>query len=254
MSLSSHTVVLISGASRGIGRTLVETLLLRPNHIIIGTIRDPSAPYAEELNGLPKSPSSRLHLVKIESSNPTDPPAAIRDLADVIDHIDVVIANAGWTGANNGMVSLDTVSAEATADVFAVNVLGPLALYQAVKPLLDKSSSPRWVSVSSAAGSIGRLELHKAHIAPPYGISKAALNWMTVAIHSANQDFIAFAVNPGLVQSESGNASARAMGLPQAPITLRQSVDAILDVIDNATRDNTSGKFINVMDGSEIPW
>ena len=36
-----------------------------------------------------------------------------------------------------------------------------------------------------------------------------------------------------LVQSESGNASARAMGLPQAPITLRQSVDAILDVVSD---------------------
>jgi NAD(P)-dependent dehydrogenase (short-subunit alcohol dehydrogenase family) len=64
-------------------------------------------------------------------------------------------------------------------DVFTVNALGPLALYQAVKPLLEKSHAPKWVSVSSAAGSIGRLELHKAHIAPAYGIAKAGLNWIT---------------------------------------------------------------------------
>ncbi|KAJ5516188.1 Short-chain dehydrogenase/reductase SDR [Penicillium freii] len=98
-----------------------------------------------------------------------------------------------------------------------MNALGPLALYQAVKPLLEKSQAPN-------------------------------------AIHSANKDLIAFAVHPGLVQTESGNKSARAMGLSQAPNSQRLGVDAILGLIDNAPRETTSGKFFNVMDGTEIPW
>ncbi|CAI7635450.1 unnamed protein product [Penicillium viridicatum] len=118
-----------------------------------------------------------------------------------------------------------------------MNALGPLALYQAVKPLLEKSQAPKWVAVSSAAGFIGRLEVYRAHIAPAYGIAKGGLNWITT-----------------LVQTESGNKSARAMGLSQAPNSQRQGVDAILGLIDNAPRETTSGKFFNVINGTEIPW
>lgn len=252
MTVSDDTVVFITGASRGIGRTLVGTFLLRPKHTVIGSVRDTTAGYVKELEALPKAEGSRLQLVKIESRNSADPAAAIANLAGV-DHIDVVVANAGGAG-ENAMVPLDVVSAEIVTDTFTVNTLGPLALYQAVKPLLEKSQAPKWVSVSSAAGSIGRLEAHKAHIAPAYGIAKAGLNWTTTAIHSANQGFIAFAVHPGLVQTESGNESARAMGLPEAPHTQRQSIDAILGLIDHATREKSSGKFFDVIDGSEIPW
>lgn len=64
--------------------------------------------------------------------------------------------------------------------MFTVKALGPLALYQAVKPLLGKAPAPKWVSVSSAVGSIGRLELHKAHAAPAYEVAKAGFNWVTM--------------------------------------------------------------------------
>jgi NAD(P)-dependent dehydrogenase (short-subunit alcohol dehydrogenase family) len=155
----------------------VETFLLRPKHTIIASVRDTAADYVKELESLPKADGSRLQVVKIESSNSADPVAAIKALTDV-DHIDIVVANAGGAGGN-GMIPLDVVSSEIARDIFTVNTLGPLALYQAVKPLLEKSQAPKWVSISSAAGSIGRLEVHQAHIVPAYGIAKAGLNWLT---------------------------------------------------------------------------
>ncbi|KOS47183.1 hypothetical protein ACN38_g1860 [Penicillium nordicum] len=39
-------------------------------------------------------------------------------------------------------IPLDVVSPEIVTDVFTVNALGTLALYQAVKPLLEKSQAP----------------------------------------------------------------------------------------------------------------
>lgn len=156
---------------------MVETFLLRPKHTVIASVRDTVADYVKELEALPKADGSRLQLVKIESSNSGDPAAATKDLTD-IDHIDVVVANAGGAG-EKGIIPLDVVSPEIVTDVFTVNALGPLALYQAVKPLLEKSQAPKWVSVTSAAGSIGRLEVYRAYIAPAYGIAKAGLNWIT---------------------------------------------------------------------------
>ncbi|KAK9428008.1 NAD(P)-binding protein [Lipomyces doorenjongii] len=252
--MADSTVVLITGVSRGIGKTLLETYLLRPYHIVIGSVRDKTAPNAQELETLPAAEGSRLLLIKIESTSFTDPAVAIKDLeAAGIDHIDVVIANAGGAG-EMAFIPMDLVGVDTVTDVFNVNTLGPLVLYQAVRALLQKSKVPKWVSVTSAAGSIGNLESFQAHVVPAYGLAKASLNWVTVAAHSANKWLIAFAVHPGLVQTDPGNKAAKAMGLEQAPHTKRQSIDAIIGLVDNATREKTSGKFYNVIDGTEIPW
>ncbi|KAK9235581.1 NAD(P)-binding protein [Lipomyces kononenkoae] len=235
--MADSTVVLITGVSRGIGRTFVETYLLRPNHIVIGSVRDKTAPYVQELESLSVAKGSRLVLIKIESASFTDPAEAIKDLeADGIDHIDMVIANAGGSG-EKPFIPLDIVGADNVTDVFNVNTLGPLVLHQAILPFLQKSKAPKWVSVTSAAGSIGKLDAFQAHVVPAYGIAKAGLNWMTV-----------------LVQTDPGNSAAKAMGLEQAPTTKQQSIDAIISLIDNATREKTSGKFHDVIGGTEIPW
>ncbi|KZF25853.1 NAD(P)-binding protein [Xylona heveae TC161] len=262
--MTASTIVLITGVSRGIGKTLAETYLLRPNHIVIGSVRDKTASNARSLAILPAAKGSRMHLIQIESTSSTDPANAVKELeAAGIDHIDVVIANAGGAG-DKGIIPLDVVDVNAVTDLFKVNTIGPLMLYQAVRPLLEKSRVPKWVSVTSAAGSIGNLEIFKAHVAPAYGIAKAGLNWVTVyprlnfsidrAAHSANKWLIAFAVHPGLVQTDGGNRAAQAMGLQQAPHTMQQSATAIIGLIDNATREKTSSKFFNVIDGTEIPW
>ncbi|KAI3333365.1 hypothetical protein F4824DRAFT_513281 [Ustulina deusta] len=66
--------------------------------------------------------------------------------------------------------------------------------------------------------------------------------------------FLKLTIVSHLVQTEGGNRAAHGMGLPQAPHTKRQSTDGILTLIDNATREKTSGKFFDGIAGSEIPW
>jgi norsolorinic acid ketoreductase len=48
------------------------------------------------------------------------------------------------------------------------------------------------------------------------------------------------------VQTDMGNSGAVANGLTEAPTTIQESVDGIIDKIDNATREETSGKFISL--------
>ncbi|KAK9320880.1 hypothetical protein V1517DRAFT_375218 [Lipomyces orientalis] len=75
---------------------------------------------------------------------------------------------------------LDAVDVDTVTDVFNVKKLGPLVLFQNVRPLLEKAKT-KWVSVTSAAGSIDNLEVSKAHIVLAYGIAKAGLNWSAPA-------------------------------------------------------------------------
>lgn len=181
--MPSQTVILITGVTKGIGKTLLSTYLLHPNYTVIGSVRDKASPAAQALTTLPTAPGSRLYIITIESSSFTDPGTAANEILEAgISHLDIVIANAGSSGPS-GVVPLDAVTVEQLTYCFNVNTLGPLVLFQALKPLLQKSTNPRFVAVTSAVGSIGRVEVYGAHVAPAYGISKAGLNWVTVSVH-----------------------------------------------------------------------
>jgi NAD(P)-dependent dehydrogenase (short-subunit alcohol dehydrogenase family) len=246
--------VFISGVSKGIGKRLAEKYLERPNHVIVGSIRDDSQPEVAELKAAPLGPGSKLILVQIESTAFTDTAKALEViLKSGIKHFDVVVANAG---GSPHVQPLDVVAPEDMVSNFQVNAAAPLVLYQTLRPLLQKSKrSPKWISVSTAGGSISMMESIKSWVGPAYGASKAALNWITCAIHFENEWLISAALHPGLVQTGPGNWVARKFGnLEKAPITIDDCVDKMLETIDNATRQNTSGRYIRVMDGTDMTW
>ncbi|GAP86888.1 putative short-chain dehydrogenase reductase SDR [Rosellinia necatrix] len=250
--MSGQLVVVITGAGRGIGNALAQAYLLRENCTVVGSIRDHDAPGVVELKASPKGSGSQLLLVKIESSVAGDAAKAVEEIkAAGIDHIDILIANAGLSPP---VIPLETVGQDSLTDTFNVNALGPLALYQACLPLLQKSSDAKFVPISSAAGSIGAMESNGAWVAPAYSISKAMLNWVALAAHCGNAWLTSFAVNPGLVATDMGNNTAKYLGLERAPYTKEFSAEKIIGLINDSTREKTSGKFINAIDGAELPW
>ena len=116
-----------------------------------------------------------------------------------IKSLDLVIANAGI--ATFYGTALQT-SLEGTREHLQVNVVGVLALFQAVYPLLSTASAPKFVPLTSTIGSIGEMQ-HIPVFSTAYGASKAALNYITRKIHFENPGIIAFPINPGYVLSLS---------------------------------------------------
>ncbi|KAF2188495.1 NAD(P)-binding protein [Zopfia rhizophila CBS 207.26] len=250
--MATSTVVFITGAGRGIGKGLTEAYLQRPNHTVVGSVRDSTSPAYDELKKSPAASGSRLILVTLDSSQLEDPAKAIKAASEAgITHLDIVIANAGISSTPG---PLDAAALNQVVDALQVNTVSPIALYQAARPLLEKSAKPIWISMSSAAGSIGNLPVHQAHYLLGYGISKAALNFFTVAIHAAHPNFIAYAIHPGLVQTDLGNEGAKMQGMEKAPVTLEDSCAKVIASVDNATREKTSGKFLDVINHSELPY
>jgi NAD(P)-dependent dehydrogenase (short-subunit alcohol dehydrogenase family) len=150
---------------------------LRPNHTVIGSVRDAKAPKAQELKKLPTADGSRLALVSIENKSTTDAKKAAEDIkAAGLDHIDIVISNAA---VSHDPAPLDVVDTELLVEVFRINAVASLLLFQAVHKLLANASAPpKWISVSTRPGSIGQPAEFYWYIGP-YGMSKAALNWFT---------------------------------------------------------------------------
>lgn len=89
--------------------------------------------------------------------------------------------------------------------------------------------------------------------ATPYGMSKVALNYMVRKIHFENEKLTAFVLTPGWVQTDMGNAGATAIGLESAPVKIEESIKGMLEKIDNATREGTSGT-LQSFDETKYPW
>ncbi|KAI3323846.1 NAD(P)-binding protein [Xylariaceae sp. AK1471] len=249
--MANSTVVLITGVGRGLGNALAAAYLLRPNHTVIGSVRDAKAPKAQELNKLPTADGSRLVLISIENTSTTDAKNAAKDIETAgLDHIDIVISN---TAVSHPPAPLDAVDTELLVDAFRINAVSSVLLFQAVHKLLAKASAPKWISVSSRPGSIGQTAEFHWYIGP-YGMSKAAQNWFTSTINAVVESLTAFAIHLGFVQTDMGIEAARLGGIEKPPTTPQESSDKIIHVIDTATREKTAGKFIDVMTGEEYLW
>ncbi|KAH9886772.1 NAD(P)-binding protein [Xylariomycetidae sp. FL2044] len=250
--MSHQLVVVITGAGRGIGNALARAYLAQPNCTVIGGIRNDTSPGVAALTECRKGEGSRMLLVKIESSSATDASRAVKEMeSHGIDHIDILIPNAGISPP---LEPIETVDPAVIANAVTVNALGPLHLYQACFPLLKKSSNAKFMPISSAASSFGVMGAGRTWIAPSYCISKSAFNWITLAAHFGNAWLTAVAINPGLVATDMGNKTVKDLGLEKANWTAEESADKVIALIDQATRETHSGKFLDAITGRELSW
>ncbi|KAI1113129.1 NAD(P)-binding protein [Nemania sp. NC0429] len=250
--MSDNKVILITGVGRGIGRALLEMYLARPDHTVIGSVRNQASAEQAGLGSVPTAENTKLFIVYIESTSPSDPAKALeRVKSSGVDHIDVVIANAGGFPP---ATPLATVSRQELIGCFEINAAAPVLLFQTFRELLRRARSPQWISISTSAGSIGSIGVIGSHFLAAYGASKAALNWLTQTIHFTEDWLTVVSLQPGLVQTAQGDWVAKHVGLERAPTTTEESASAIMRVIDNATCEKTSGKFIDAVGEVEVPW
>ncbi|KAI7762682.1 hypothetical protein LZL87_014026 [Fusarium oxysporum] len=248
--MSSPSTILITGGNRGIGRGFVKTLLASPSLTVIVGVRNPSHPTSKALQGLPKGEGSKLIIVKLDSSVPSDATKAVAALKEEhnIESLDIVIANAG-IALDGGRVQDTTV--DNMNKHFEVNTIGPVVLFQAVADLLQasKTGRPIFAAISTLIGSIGSME-HLVGFPPtgsPYGGSKAALNWLIRRLHFEEPWLISLVFHPGLVETDLARAVATNQGAKLSnfgAISIETSVSSMVNIIGKANKE-ISGTFQN---------
>ncbi|PWY64069.1 putative NADP(+)-dependent dehydrogenase [Aspergillus heteromorphus CBS 117.55] len=246
-----NRIILVTGANRGIGKGFVAQYLAQPDTTVIGTVRDTSSEKVQDLTTLPKGPGSDLIVVALNVDNPSSvtEAASVLQTQHHIEHIDVVIANAGicnhW-GPVQEMTDSDVLSH------FEVNALGPLRMFKAMASLLQKASAPKFVYISTLLASLQAIE-QVPSLTTAYGMSKVAGNFLVKKIEAENKHLITLSIDPGLVQTEMGSRNAQLVGLENAPVTVEDTVRGITTQIDAATKSTTSGQFVNYS-GERVPW
>ncbi|KAJ5274024.1 hypothetical protein N7478_009149 [Penicillium angulare] len=221
--------LLINIVTQGIGKSLLSTYLSRPNYTAIAALRDPNTSSSKELETLPCGKNSELILVKLDSSSEDDACAAVKTFVSEhhIQKLDIVVANAGIS-AYLGKATVTPV--HEIFEHFEVNTVTPLLLFQSTNFLLNAASIPKFVIISSGAGSLSGVEnLPVENTA--YGTSKAGVNFVMRRIHYENPNLIAFSINLGWFQTDLGNHTAIGIGMVVAPVPIQDGVNGVIEQI-----------------------
>lgn len=160
-------VVLITGGSSGIGKSIGE-YLLDNGFIVYGTSRNPQN-YSE----------SKLSLLELDVKNTETIHVAIKTIIEKEGRIDVLINNAG-AGITGAIEELPEVEIKANFDT---NFFGPINVIKAVLPQMRKQHSGLIINITSIAGYMG---LPYRGI---YSASKGALELVTEAFRMELKDF-----------------------------------------------------------------
>lgn len=213
MSLSNH-VTLITGANRGIGRSLVKTLLSRGARKIYAGARDPKS-----LEDLVQEAGGRVLPVKLDIRDRDQVAQAARQAADVT----LLINNAGRAAFGK---LLDSAEAEIEADMLT-NYFGTLSMLRAFVPVIQKNGG------GAVANVLSVVSLASMPGVAGYSASKAALWSLTTALReNLRADKVAVhGIYPGPVDTDMARSF-------KAPKTSPDAVaEAILDGIASGEED-----------------
>ena len=148
------TTYVITGANRAVGRGIADIILTRPNITLFALVRNPSHGTSQSLVSASqeKGADCKAVLIKYDASDPTSAELAMEEIKSVhgLTSLDVVIANAGFVAYAGPSVK---ASPSDYIDHFTANTLGPLTLFGATAPLLQRSSDVASIASEPANSS-----------------------------------------------------------------------------------------------------
>jgi NAD(P)-dependent dehydrogenase (short-subunit alcohol dehydrogenase family) len=184
-------VAVVTGASRGLGRALTLALAERGWSLVVDG-RDPST-LAMASDALHSAGAPAVHAIPGDVADPGHRErlvAAAQQLGDV----DLLVNNASHLGPSPQPALADYPPAELLR-VYAVNTLAPVALTQALLPLL-LAAGGRVVNVTSDAA----VEAYAGW--GGYGSSKAALEQITAILAAEQPALRVYAFDPGDMRTQ----------------------------------------------------
>jgi short-subunit dehydrogenase len=141
MKSVNETVVLLTGASSGIGKATAETLIGEGYTVYTAARRVEKMDDLKKLGGIP---------LKMDITKDNEVVAVVERIKQEHGGVDILINNAGF--ATYGSVE-ETTTDEARYQ-FEVNLFGLARLTQLVLPYMRQKNAGKIVNVSSAAGKI----------------------------------------------------------------------------------------------------
>jgi len=149
MSTNTQPVVLVTGASSGIGRACAIHLARR-GYRVFGTTRRDSDQVVADLRQ-PLTASDQLDVVTMDVDDNESVVRAMGTIVEKTDRLDAVVNCAGFGIAG----AIEETSDEEARAIFETNLLGILRVCRAAIPTMRAQGSGMILNVSSIGGRIG---------------------------------------------------------------------------------------------------
>ncbi|MHA2111053.1 MAG: SDR family oxidoreductase [Candidatus Hodarchaeales archaeon] len=232
--------ILITGANRGLGFEFTKQYLALGNEVI-ATYRENND--ISELLKLKNSFQNNLTLIPLDVSVSESRESAYNAVKEKFDSLDILINNAGMVTKRH--LTVGKLHEDDILRVFEVNSISPLLMTEKFADLLQKSSNPKVVNISSMMGSISNRQ-NTSNFSYCACASKAALNMFSKLLSNSllEENIIVIPMHPGWVKTR--------MGTEEAPIEPEKSISGMIKVIESLTMTD-SGKFLE-WTGNEIMW
>src|SRR5580700_7207899 len=194
MAALKEQVVLVTGCSTGIGRAVARELKAR-GHRPFATARRPES--------LAELSAEGIEALALDVNDPRSIEQAVGAVIGRVGRIDAVVNNAG--------INVFGPVAELTLDeirgVFETNVLGLVAVTQAVFPHMAQRRAGRFINIGSIVG------LLPTPFAAAYCASKAAVHSLSEAFRMEAKPFgiDVVVVQPGGVRSAIADSGSRGL-------------------------------------------
>jgi 3-oxoacyl-[acyl-carrier protein] reductase len=191
----TRPVAMVTGASRGIGRSAALELARQGHDVVVNFSRDRSA--AEAVAGEAERLGGRTLLAQADVADEAAVLAMVEATARAFGRLDALVNNAGTT-TGTVQADIDGLSMADWDRVFAVNVRGMFQVTRACLPLLEAAPAPAIVNLCSIAG------LRPSAQPFPYAASKAAVANLTrtLAGQLGPRGIRVNAVAPGWMEGE----------------------------------------------------
>ncbi|MEU9497671.1 SDR family NAD(P)-dependent oxidoreductase [Streptomyces sp. NPDC048196] len=227
-------IALIVGASRGLGHAMAAEFLDR-GWSVIGTVRDTSA--RTPLHELADRAEGRVTIEHLDINEPDHLAPLHERLAER--ELDLLFVNAGTT--NNERTPIGAVTTADFVEVMITNALSPMRVIEALEDLVSPTGLVG--AMSSGQGSITNNTTAGREV---YRGSKAALNMFmrSFAIRQAETQRAVVLMAPGWIRT--------ALGGPDAPFTVEESVPLLVDVL--LSQRGTPGLAYLDRSGRTVPW
>lgn len=234
---SKPLVFVVTGANRGLGLQFVRDIVSdATGHKVIALVRTPGS---EQLSSL-----DRVQEVQCDVSDSESIKNAGLNVSKLVDHIDVLINNAGVIGP--GIEAFEEMTKEGMLETYNVNVVGTMLVTQELLPLLRKAEGLPKIALLSSGLSSNLATRKMGNTLTSYACSKAAINMLVTQMAVGMKDIATIGLGPGWCDTDLG----KSVGAP--PHRGEVTIPGCLNVLSTLTLEQ-SGKFIS-FDGKEMPY
>lgn len=240
-------IALVTGASRGIGRAIAQTLA-QHGAVVVGTATSASGAQAIEQDLQSINPKCRGLVLNVADAEQTD--AVLSQIEKEVGAIGILVNNAGITRDNITMRMKD----EEFDDVIATNLRGVFRLSRGVMRGMMKARAGRIINISSVVAQMGNPGQAN------YAAAKGGVEAMTRALAKelGSRNITVNCVAPGFIATDmtqalgEGAIEALQSQIPLARLGQAQDIaNAVLFLASNLG-DYITGQVLGVNGGMDM--